>query len=168
MRDAFFFCKMIPWSIIMNNGIPPFANLNNTRTTNEIGLNHCIILIRISFAIHLIWYLIYHLRLPDMMTSSNENIFCVTCPLRGNPPVISGVPSQRPQTLSFDVFFNLHPNKRLNKQSRRRRFKTPSCSLWRHCNGWHKFRIVHSFFHQSEPCDRITSPMPRINPIDSY
>ena len=25
-------------------------------------------------------------------------------------------------------------NKRLNKQSRRRWFETPSCSLWRHCN----------------------------------
>ena len=43
-------------------------------------------------------------------------------------------PSQRPMTRSFDIFFDLCLNKRLNKQSRRRRFGTPLCSLWRHCN----------------------------------
>ena len=43
----------------------------------------------------------------------------------GNPPVIGGFPSQspaqRPVTRSFDGFFLW--------------FETPSCSLWRHCNG---------------------------------
>ena len=37
-------------------------------------------------------------------------------------------------TRSFGVFFDLRLNKRLSKQSRRRWFETPSCSLWRHCN----------------------------------
>ena len=37
-------------------------------------------------------------------------------------------------TRSFDVFFDLCLDKRLNKQSKRRWFKTPSRSLWRHCN----------------------------------
>ena len=43
---------------------------------------------------------------------------------------------------SFDVFFDLGLNKRLSKQSRRRAFETPSCSLWRHCNslGWYDKR----------------------------
>ena len=41
---------------------------------------------------------------------------------------------QRPVTRSFDVFFDLHLNKRWNKQSRRRWFQMPSRSLWRHCN----------------------------------
>ena len=36
---------------------------------------------------------------------------------------------------SFDAFFDPHLNKRLSKQTRRRWFETPSCSLWRHCNG---------------------------------
>ena len=45
-----------------------------------------------------------------------------------------GFPSQRPMTPSFDVFFDLRPNKRLSKQSRRWWFETPSRSLWRHCN----------------------------------
>ena len=43
-------------------------------------------------------------------------------------------PSQRPVTRSFDVFFDLGLDKRLIKQSRRRRFDTPSRSLWRHCD----------------------------------
>ena len=67
-----------------------------------------------------------------MMTSSNGNIFRVTGPLWGNPPVTGGFPSQRPVTRSFDVFFDLRLNKRLSKQSRRRGFEAPSPSLWRY------------------------------------
>ena len=37
----------------------------------------------------------------------------------GNTPLTGGFPSQRPVTQSFDVFFDLHLNKRLCKQSRR-------------------------------------------------
>ena len=51
----------------------------------------------------------------------------------GNPTVTGGFPSQRPVTLSFDIFFDLSLNKQLMKYSRRRWFET--CSLWRHCNG---------------------------------
>ena len=52
----------------------------------------------------------------------------------GIPPVTGGFPSQRPVTWSCDVFFDLRLNKRLSKRSRHRWFKTPSRSLWRHCN----------------------------------
>ena len=45
-----------------------------------------------------------------------------------------GFPSQRPVTRGFDTFFDLRPNKRQSKQSRRRWLETPSRSLWRHCN----------------------------------
>ena len=38
------------------------------------------------------------------------------------------------QWRSFAVFFDLHLNKRLSKQSWARRFETPSRSLWRHRN----------------------------------
>ena len=48
--------------------------------------------------------------------------------------VTAEFPSQRPVTRSFDTFFDLCLNKRLNKQSSRCRFGTPSRSLWRHCN----------------------------------
>ena len=51
----------------------------------------------------------------------------------GNPLVTGGF--QRPvMRRSFDGFFDLRLNKRLNKQSRHRWFETPSRSLWRHCN----------------------------------
>ena len=42
-------------------------------------------------------------------------------------------PPQRQVIRSFHVFFDLSPNKRLSKQSRRRWFETQSRSLWRHC-----------------------------------
>ena len=52
----------------------------------------------------------------------------------GNSPVPSEFPAQRPVTRSFDVFFDLRPNKWLSKQWWGRWFKTPSSPLWRHCN----------------------------------
>ena len=52
----------------------------------------------------------------------------------GNSSVTGEFPSQRPVKQSLDIFFDLSLNKRLNKQSRRWRFETPSRSLWRHCN----------------------------------
>ena len=52
----------------------------------------------------------------------------------GNSPVAGEFPSQRPVTRSFDVFFDLCLNKRLNEQSWGWWFQTPSCSLRRHCN----------------------------------
>ena len=52
----------------------------------------------------------------------------------GNSPVTGEFPSQRPVTRSFDVFFDLRPNKGLSKQSWGWWFETPSRPLWRHCN----------------------------------
>ena len=52
----------------------------------------------------------------------------------GNSPVTGEFPTKRPVTRSFDVFFDLRLNKRLNKHSVGWWFETPSCSLWRHCN----------------------------------
>ena len=52
----------------------------------------------------------------------------------GNSPVLGEFPAQRSMTQSFDVFFDLHLNKRLRKQSKRRWFETPSHPLWRHCS----------------------------------
>ena len=52
----------------------------------------------------------------------------------GNLPVTGEFLSQRPVTRKFDVFFDLHLNKRLSKQSKRRWFETPSHILWRHRN----------------------------------
>ena len=46
----------------------------------------------------------------------------------GNSPVTA----QRPVTRSFDVYFDLRPNKRLSKQSWGWWFETPSRPLWCH------------------------------------
>ena len=52
----------------------------------------------------------------------------------GNSPVPGEFPAQRPVTRSFDVCFDLRPNKRLSKQWRGWWFETPSSPLCRHCN----------------------------------
>ena len=52
----------------------------------------------------------------------------------GNSPVPGEFPAQRPVTRSFDVFFDLRPNKRLSKHSRGWWFETLSSPLWRHRN----------------------------------
>ena len=44
----------------------------------------------------------------------------------GNSPVTGELPAQRPLTLSFGVFFDLHLNKRLSKRSWGWWFQTPS------------------------------------------
>ena len=52
----------------------------------------------------------------------------------GNSPVPGKFPTQRPVTRSFDVYFDLSPNKRLSKQSLGWWFETLSPPLWRHRN----------------------------------
>ena len=52
-----------------------------------------------------------------IVTSSYGNIFRVTGPLCGE--FTGEFPAQRPVTQSFDVFFDLHLNKRLSEQSMR-------------------------------------------------
>ena len=65
------------------------------------------------------------------MTSSNGNIFHVTGPLWGNPPITGGFPSQRPVARSFDGFFDM----RLKQTTEKTVLETPGRSLWRYCNG---------------------------------
>ena len=52
----------------------------------------------------------------------------------GNSPATGEFPAQRPVTQSFDVFFDLHLNKRLSEQRWGWWFETPSRPLWRHYN----------------------------------
>ena len=68
----------------------------------------------------------------------------------GNSPVPGEFPTQRPVTRSFDVFFDLHPNKRLSKQWRGWSFETPSCPLWRHRNAEH-ILVPHTVWYYSFP-----------------
>ena len=57
----------------------------------------------------------------------------------GNSPVAGEFPAQRPDTRSFDVFFDLRLNKHLSKQSWGWWFQTPTRPLWRNRN---EFKIT--------------------------
>ena len=78
-------------------------------------------------------YTLLHL-IHFMMTSSNGNIFRLTGHLCGEFTGPRWIPRTRPVTRGFDIFFDLHPDKRLSKQSWGWWFETPSHSLWRHRN----------------------------------
>ena len=74
--------------------------------------------------IHILGYGLWHVHVccqgitynfTAMMTPSNGNIFRITGPLCGKPPVPGEFPSQRTMTRNFDVFFDLRKNKRLIK-----------------------------------------------------
>ena len=93
--------------------------------------------------------------IAHMMTSSNGNISALLALCAGNSPVTGEFPSQRPVTRSFDVFFDLRPNKRLSKQSWSWWFETPSRSLWRQCNAESKLKnvIKASVFKRLRPDD---------------
>ena len=58
-------------------------------------------------------------------------------------PVTGEFPLPRSVTRSFDVFFDLHLNKRLDKQSRCRWFETPWYSLWRHSNALRDWAFIY-------------------------
>ena len=75
-----------------------------------------------------------------VMTSSN--ISRVTGPLCRNSPVTGEFPAQRPVTRSFGVFYDLHLNTRLSKQSLGWWFETPSRPLWRYCYGMWFFHAL--------------------------
>ena len=60
-----------------------------------------------------------------------------------NSSVPGEFPAQRPVTRSFDVSFDLRPNKRLSKQSWDWSSETPSSSLWRHRNGYKKAVMIY-------------------------
>ena len=60
----------------------------------------------------------------------------------GKSPVPGEFHSQRPVTRSFDVFFDLHLNKRLSKQSWGWWFEL-SCQLWRPCDDVVRSRPFH-------------------------
>ena len=65
----------------------------------------------------------------------------------GNSPVPGEFPTQRPVTRSFDVYFDLRPDKRLSRQSWGWWFETLSHSLWRHRNDLRNYPVG---FHDSK------------------
>ena len=71
-----------------------------------------------------------------IMKSSNENIFRVTGPLCGEFASHRWLPHTKASDAELWCFLcDLSLNKWLSKQSWGWWSETPSCSLWRHCNG---------------------------------
>ena len=83
------------------------------------------------FKFYIYWM---HHHYYTMMTSSNGNVFHITGHLCQEFTGHWWIPAQMPVTGSFDVFFDLHINKRLSKQWWGWWFEMPSRPLWRHCN----------------------------------
>ena len=71
--------------------------------------------------------------LYGMMATSYGNIFCFTGPLCGEFTGHRWIPLTKTCDTELWCFLWSAPKNRLNKQSRRRSFETPSHSLWRHC-----------------------------------
>ena len=94
---------------------------------------------------------------PSRWRHQMETYFHITGPLWGKPPVNDGFPSQRPVTRTFGVFFELHLNKRLSKQSRSWWLETPSRSLWCYCNVITTFQHVCGFGPNVKPCHHQSS-----------
>ena len=78
----------------------------------------------------------------------------------GNSPVPGEFPAQRPVTRSFDVYFDLRPNKRPSKQSWGWWFETPSRPLCRHRNGssisCRQFKILYLILAYVTLCSLMT------------
>ena len=78
------------------------------------------------------WGWVRRIWISDMKASSNGNCFRITGPLCRE---FMGFLTQRPVMWSFDVFFDLHLNKPLSKQSWRWWVEMPLRSLRHYCNG---------------------------------
>ena len=114
-------------------------------------MNEEIVLTSISkyVDVTLIW--VYHgtltyrklLEAPEIRTSLEpwwhhqmETFYALLALCTGNSPVTGEFPAQRPVTWSFYVFFDLHLNKLLCKQSWGWWFERPSRPLRHHCYGF--------------------------------
>ena len=85
----------------------------------------------------------------------------------GNSSVPGEFPTQRPVTRSFDIFFDLRPNKQLSKRSWGWWFETLSWSLWRHCNvNLHHTSARVLFQYMTDNLDRRVSLRPHHRSLD--
>ena len=84
------------------------------------------------FYLRNIWQWLYFLR--SWWRHQMETFSALLALCAGNSPVSGEFPALRPVTRSFDVFFDVHLIKLLNKHSRGWWFETLSGPLWRHHN----------------------------------
>ena len=98
-----------------------------------MAIQLCIIALECRFFIYT-WHELVNTVLEARWRHQMETFSALLALCAGNSPVTGEFPSQRPVSQSFDILFHLRLKKRLSKQSRRRWFQTPLCSLWRHWN----------------------------------
>ena len=95
----------------------------------HVSLTELDFTVRVNINLYVIWNSIKAWWRHQMENFSTLMVLCA-----GNSPVTGEFFAQRPVMRSFDVFFELHQNKQLSKQSWGWWFETPSCPLWRQCN----------------------------------
>ena len=88
---------------------------------------------------------------PSWWRHQMETFSALLATCAGNSPVTGEIPAQRSVMRSFDVFFDLHLNKLLSKQSQGWWFETQSCSLWRHGNAHADCSIVYKDIAEGVP-----------------
>ena len=106
---------------------------NDQNFTN--GIFECTSTEKFSLKFHFSFWLEVQMKLSQFVTSNGLQLVPRYWPFVRGIHRTGEFPTQRPETQSFDVFFDQCLNKRLSKQWWRWWFKTPSRSLWRHCNG---------------------------------
>ena len=108
-----------------------------------------------------------HFCIPTWWHHQMETFSALLAICAGNSPVPGEFPTQRPVTRSFDVYFDLRPNKRLSKQPWGWWFETPTRSLWRQCNehnvqkwNWIRFYMTKQGLYQWEKILHIYRHIP--------
>ena len=110
--------------------------------------------------VQLSWKLRCHLLEFLRQRHKMETLSALLAICAGISSVTDDIPAQRPVTWSFDVFFELRPNKRLSKLWGGWWFEMPSRPLLRHCNNMpttqiksnqifyspHKIHMVHTWY----------------------
>ena len=100
----------------------------------------------------MIYYIHWEVWYNPWWRHQRETFFALLAICAGNSPVPGEVPTYRPMTQSFDVFFDLRPNKRLSRQWRGWWFETPPCPLWRLCNASASRNLQPSEMIRAIPC----------------
>ena len=128
------------WTLLQIASSACLSDLLQTRsssrlyTKTRVGNNCCYYqmisegLIATRFVLREVWSLTW-------WRHQIETISALLAICAGNSPGTGDFPAQRPVTRSFDVVFDLRPNKQLSKQPWGWWFETPSHPLWRHANG---------------------------------
>ena len=125
-------------SICTHNGKFPhwfdiWGNKNTSKLSEQVLSlikSHCDLLTRYGW-MNVVYPWVATTSLPEPMPwwrHQMETFSALLAICAGNSPVAGEFSAQRPVTRSFDVFFDLGLNERLNNG------ETQSCSWWRHSN----------------------------------